>query len=133
MLIDQGDFMQDQGNSAEEEEKAITKNSQTKEDRVGTPYYLAPELWKGQKCTKKSDIWALGVILYELCCQGYPYPATNEEELKKKVIEQKPDKFPNHVSKEFQEMINKMLKKDQNKRPCIEELIYSDLFQQKSQ
>lgn len=109
-----------------------SRNQESKEERVGTPYYLAPELWKGQKCTKKSDIWALGVILFELCCMGYPYPATNEEELKQKVLNDKPEKFPNNVSKEFQELINKMLRKEANKRPCIEEIIYSDLFQQKA-
>ena len=35
--------------------------------KVGTPFYLAPELWNNKPCTKKSDIWALGVILYEVC------------------------------------------------------------------
>ena len=47
------------------------------EGRVGTPFYLAPELWtKPAKYSKKSDIWALGVILYEMCCLEYPFPAT---------------------------------------------------------
>jgi NIMA (never in mitosis gene a)-related kinase len=35
--------------------------------KVGTPFFLAPELWKDAPCSKKSDIWALGVILYEMC------------------------------------------------------------------
>jgi NIMA (never in mitosis gene a)-related kinase len=35
--------------------------------KVGTPFYLAPELWNDKPCSKKSDIWALGVILYEIC------------------------------------------------------------------
>lgn len=49
--------------------------------KVGTPFYLAPELWEDKKCTKKSDIWSLGVILYELCTFKYPYLANNIEEL----------------------------------------------------
>lgn len=115
--------MIDQGNSAE-----VIVETNDEDDRVGTPYYLSPELWKKCKCTKKSDIWALGVILYEMCCQKYPYPASDQDELINKVINERPDKFPNHVSKEFQEMINKMLKKDPKKRPCIQEIIYSETF-----
>lgn len=37
--------------------------------QVGTPYYLAPELFSSEgKYSPKSDIWAVGVILYELVC-----------------------------------------------------------------
>jgi len=96
---------------------------------VGTPYYIAPELWQPPiKCTKKSDIWALGVILYELCCFKYPFPASNLEELEKKILTEKMQKIPINVNVLFQEMINKMLMKDPNKRPCIEEIIYSETF-----
>jgi len=45
-----------------------------------------------------------------------------------KVLSEKPQKYPNNVSILFQEMINKMLKKDPSKRPSIEEIIYSDTF-----
>ena len=49
--------------------------------KVGTPFYLAPELWRGEACSKKSDIWALGVILYEIITMKYPYTANGVEEL----------------------------------------------------
>ena len=95
---------------------------------VGTPYYLAPEIWKSKKYGKESDIWSLGVILYEMCCLKYPFPATELDELEKKVLNDKADKFPNGVNSEFIDLFNKMLKKDSVKRPCIEEIIYSDIF-----
>jgi tetratricopeptide (TPR) repeat protein/TolB-like protein len=40
----------------------------------GTPDYMAPELWKGEKPTAASDVYALGVILYELAASHLPYP-----------------------------------------------------------
>jgi NIMA (never in mitosis gene a)-related kinase len=34
---------------------------------VGTPQYLSPEMCDNKPYGKKSDVWALGCILYELC------------------------------------------------------------------
>jgi NIMA (never in mitosis gene a)-related kinase len=45
------------------------------DEKVGTPFYLAPELWNDKPCTKKTDIWALGVLLFELCALVVPFQA----------------------------------------------------------
>jgi serine/threonine protein kinase/Flp pilus assembly protein TadD len=42
-------------------------------DAAGTPDYMAPELWRGEKASPASDIYALGVILYELASGRRPY------------------------------------------------------------
>src|SRR5580704_9047997 len=39
----------------------------------GTPDYMAPELWSGEKPSMASDVYALGVILYELAASHRPY------------------------------------------------------------
>lgn len=71
----------------------------------------------------------MGVILYETCCFKYPFPAKEMDELEKKVLNDPIQKIPNNVTKEFKDLITKMLKKDASKRPTIEEIIYSDVFQ----
>jgi serine/threonine protein kinase/Flp pilus assembly protein TadD len=43
--------------------------------RGGAPDYMAPELWKGEKASTASDVYALGVILYELFAGRRPYSA----------------------------------------------------------
>ena len=35
---------------------------------IGTPQYMAPELYKGEKYGCSSDMWSLGVVVYEVCC-----------------------------------------------------------------
>ena len=98
------------------------------ESIVGTPFYLAPELWKSKRYAKESDIWALGVILYELCCLDRPFPATELEELKQKVLNDPIKKFPTEVTRELVALCKSMLQKDYTKRPDIEEIIFSEVF-----
>lgn len=42
------------------------------ETRVGTPLYMPPEVWRGELATKRSDVYSLGVVLYELCIGRVP-------------------------------------------------------------
>ena len=52
---------------------------------IGSPYYLAPELCEGKPYDHKSDVWSLGVVLYELCTLRHPFAASNPAALVMKV------------------------------------------------
>ncbi len=52
---------------------------------VGTPRYLAPELWQGGAATPQTDVWAFGTMLYELLCGAPPFAATTTRELRDQV------------------------------------------------
>jgi serine/threonine protein kinase len=44
--------------------------------QIGTPYYMSPELFAARKYNDRSDVWALGCVLYELCTAGqHPFDA----------------------------------------------------------
>ncbi|WP_224370961.1 nSTAND1 domain-containing NTPase [Hyalangium versicolor] len=57
---------------------------------AGTPLYLAPELWRGEPASRASDIYALGVLLYELASGQAPYGDVPFEQLARAVQEQRP-------------------------------------------
>jgi serine/threonine protein kinase len=52
---------------------------------VGSPLYMAPESLKKNDYSYKSDIWALGVIFYEMLFADTPWRAKNEKELLRKI------------------------------------------------
>lgn len=48
---------------------------------VGTPYYMSPELVEGQPYNVKSDVWAVGCLLYELLTFKHPFNGANQAAL----------------------------------------------------
>lgn len=44
---------------------------------IGTPAYMSPETWRGHRATPQTDIYSLGVMLYELCAGHTLYPECN--------------------------------------------------------
>ncbi|MEO8706758.1 MAG: protein kinase, partial [Kofleriaceae bacterium] len=53
---------------------------------VGTPRYTAPENWCGEPSTERSDLYSLGVVIYELVSGMPPYPQTTPVELEAAVL-----------------------------------------------
>lgn len=93
---------------------------------------MAPELWQDKPCSRKSDVYAIGVVLYELCALKFPYDANDMDELENKVLKEKYS-IPITVNKEFKSIIQKCLQKKPEQRPTIEEIIMDDVFQRKAQ
>ena len=45
---------------------------------VGTPYYLSPEICQNKPYNSKSDVWALGCVLYEMASLKHPFEIPDE-------------------------------------------------------
>lgn len=54
--------------------------------RLGTPLYMAPELWRGEPATVRSDLYALGALLYELACGSPPHLGNDLSSLEQAVL-----------------------------------------------
>jgi predicted Ser/Thr protein kinase len=66
--------------------------------RSGTPMYMAPEQLAGQEVSVRSDLFALGLILYELFTGKRAFVAADRDELALKYAQQTPSKPTSHVS-----------------------------------
>ncbi|CAG9334660.1 unnamed protein product [Blepharisma stoltei] len=84
---------------------------------VGTPYYLSPELCEERPYNVKSDMWALGCVLYEMCSLRHPFDAPNQGALILKIIRANYLPISTNYSAELREMISLLLSKDYKKRP----------------
>ena len=100
---------------------------------VGTPYYMSPEVCKSEPYTSKSDVWALGCILYELCTLRHAFSADNLLGLVFKIVQEKPDPIPDMYSKDIQCLIDMLLEKDPLKRPSVREILKMQLIRDKAQ
>ena len=91
---------------------------------IGTPYYLSPEICMEKPYNDKSDIWAIGCILYELCTFNYPFNAKSQGALLLKILNNEPEKIDNnYYSKDLQNMINLLLNKNYELRPSCADIL----------
>ncbi|OHT08166.1 AGC family protein kinase [Tritrichomonas foetus] len=88
----------------------------------GTPLYMAPELVQEQPYDEKVDIWALGVILYELY-HGKPPFFTNSIYKLIQMIVNSPISWPDEISPQFKSFLLEMLQKDPSKRTSCQDLL----------
>ena len=102
--------------------------------KVGTPFYLAPELLyeeTRQSYTVKSDVWALGVIFYELCALRKPFVGQNETELYESISNKKIATIHN-LSTDLMSLLKSMLNKEPARRPTVRQIIDSDYIRSKA-
>ena len=71
----------------------------------------------------KSDLWALGVVSYEMACLRVPFEATSVVHLVVKVCEAEPEPLPSRYSRPLNGIVFGLLEKQQEKRLSLEELL----------
>ena len=96
---------------------------------IGTPYYVSPEMCKNKPYNEKSDIWALGCILYELLTFNHPFTANSQPALFIKILNSSFNPFPPGVPEDLKHMVEFILQKDCAERPSMEEILTSYSFQ----
>jgi len=90
--------------------------------KVGTPYYLSPEIQSGKEYDHKTDLWSLGVTLYKCLSGKFPFNGENKEELKKIVLSNYEPDY-SKIPIKFREIVKNLLIRDPEKRITLNEIL----------
>ena len=99
--------------------------------KMGTPCYAAPEIWNHKPYTFKSDIWSLGIILYELCTFNLPFYGSDYKDTYKKLMKGYYSSIPNHFSHELNIIINMCLQFNPYNRPSCIQILENEIIKKK--
>ena len=83
---------------------------------VGTLHYLAPEVLRGDVADARSDLWSLGVVLYQMASGAQPFRGVTEIELGAAILHTPPEPLPARVPAGLAAIVDRCLAKDPAQR-----------------
>ncbi|XP_036625079.1 serine/threonine-protein kinase Nek8 [Trichosurus vulpecula] len=94
---------------------------------VGTPCYISPELCEGKPYNQKSDIWALGCVLYELASLKRAFEAANLPALVLKIMSGTFAPISDRYSIELRQLVLSLLSLEPSQRPPLSHIMAQPL------
>jgi hypothetical protein len=96
------------------------------ESRLGTPQFMAPEIWAGESATQQSDLYSLGATLLFMLTASPPFSGSTVESLKRSHLSSTP-KIPSSVPSSLAEIILRCLAKKPKSRPSSAKVLQQEL------
>lgn len=104
--------------------KQLSESQQKAMTSVGSPMYMAPEWWDGRGGTAYSDMWSVGVVLYELLALRRPFEAQNVLSLVHKITTEDPPALPT-ADRQLSSLALELLNKRPERRPTAAQALES--------
>lgn len=108
--------------------KHLSKTLEKIKTMVGTPYYMSPEICENKDYSFKTDIWSLGVILYEMCQLKLPFDGSSLPVLALKISRGEYPAINANYSKELKMLVKSLLQNNPSKRPPINKILQNPLI-----
>ncbi|XP_014668210.1 PREDICTED: serine/threonine-protein kinase Nek5-like [Priapulus caudatus] len=90
---------------------------------IGTPYYISPEICQRKPYNQKSDMWALGCVLYEIAALTYPFHGADFNSLVFKIMQGKYNPIPSVYGPLIQDLVYVLLRADPLRRPSAAQIL----------
>ena len=94
---------------------------------LGTPYYISPEMCEGKEYDEKSDIWALGCIIYEMAALQKTFEGSNLPALVNKIMKGQFAPIRGNYSPLFKQLVRDLLQREPEFRPSASEILLAKL------
>lgn len=91
-------------------------------DIKGSPLYIPPEVWNKREYTKACDVYAFGMIVYEIMTLEKPFNGLSFYELLLKVLKGDRPKFNSPIASSYKSLIEKCWDEDPSNRPSFDEI-----------
>ncbi|MCI0388897.1 MAG: tetratricopeptide repeat protein [Acidobacteria bacterium] len=83
---------------------------------LGTAQYMSPEQARGQEVDERTDIFSLGVLIYEMIAGRRPFEGATRAEIIRSLIEREPPPLDEDVPADLREIVSRALRKDRAER-----------------
>ena len=86
---------------------------------MGSPRYMSPEQVREEEVDNRTDLYSLGIVMYELLTGQHPYPPAGFSELVSKILNEEPVPMREHrddIPEILEQIMRKAIHKDKDKR-----------------
>jgi serine/threonine-protein kinase len=97
-------------------ERATESEARASRGVIGTPGYISPEQLRGQAADQRSDIFALGCVLYELACGHRAFRGNSIDAVLRSTLDSEPT-FPSSLTGSLNQLIHSCIAKNPAERP----------------
>jgi len=108
----------------------VTSHSLTRTEAgviLGTAAYMSPEQARGLRVDARTDLWSLGVVLYEMLSGYKPFTGETAEDVRASILKDPLPPLPSETPDELEKIVEKALRKDRAERYRTANLFLSEL------